>query len=182
MRLTSIRYELNPKPSKKKKLGLYAGTCRQVYNYMLARKIAVYEKDKTSLSPYELMKELTILKATDENFKHWNNVPSQALQQKILDLGKAYQNFFNNNAGYPKFKRKKDHNDSFRLPVSCNIDYSKWKVYIPKIGWVEIFKGHNKQIEGKIHQYTITHTATDRYFLAIQYEAPDREKTNNGKE
>lgn len=132
MRLTSIRYELNPKPSKKKKLGLYAGTCRQVYNYMLARKIAVYEKDKTSLSPYELMKELTILKATDENFKHWNNVPSQALQQKILDLGKAYQNFF--------------------------------------------------KIEGKIHQYTITHTATDRYFLAIQYEAPDREKTNNGKE
>lgn len=71
--------------------------------------------------------------------------------------------------------------DSFRIPVACGIDYGNWTVKVAKIGAVRFFKGHNKQINGKIKSYTVTHTPTDRYFISVMYETEDRIKLKNNK-
>ena len=145
---------------------------------MLDRRISAYKDRGETVSEAELMRQLTELKSEKEFLKE---APSQSLQQAIRNLSSAYSNFFKKNgSGFPKFK-KKNVRDSFRLPIPCYIDYDNWTVKVAKIGTIRFFKGHNKQINGKIRSYTISRTSTDRYFISILYETPDRVILNNGK-
>ena len=179
--LRSFRYELNPNKTQKELIKQTCGCCRLVYNYMLDMKITAYEENKINLSTFDLINLLPDLKNNQYSFL--KDAPSKALQQSIINLGTAYNNFFRkkNGTGFPKFK-KKGVRDSFRIPVACKIDYDTWKVKIAKIGEVKIFKGRNKQIKGNIKSYTVSHTGrTDRYYISILFEVPDKPKLNNNK-
>ena len=176
--LRAIKYELNPNGSQKEQIKRACGCCRLVYNTMLDRKISAYKESGKTISALELINQLPELTSEKEFLKE---VPSQSLQQAIRNLDSAYSNFFRKNgSGFPKFK-KKGARDSFRIPVACSVNYENWTVKVAKIGVVRLFKGHNKQISGKIKSYTISHTSTNRYFISILYETPDRAKLNNGK-
>ena len=176
--LRAIKYELNPTSNQKEQIKQACGCCRLVYNTMLDRKISAYKDRGETISAIELINQLPELKSEKEFLKE---VPSQSLQQAIRNLDAAYSNFFRKNgSGFPKFK-KKGVRDSFRIPVACVIDYDNWTVKVAKIGTIRFFKGHNKQINGKIKSYTISHTSTDRYFISIMYETHDRTRLSNCK-
>ena len=176
--LRAIKYELNPTNTQKVLIKQTCGCCRKVYNTMLDRKISAYKDEKKRVSVYDLIKELVPLK---EELPYLKEVSSHALQQSVMNMGNAFEQFFKRgNKGFPKFK-KKGHKESFRIPYACLIDYDNWEIKIAKIGTVKFFKGHNKQIEGTIKSYTITHTSTDRYFISVLYETEDRTKLNNNK-
>ena len=176
--LRAIKYELNPTNTQKDAIKQTCGCCRLVYNTMLDRKISAYKENGTTISAIELINQLPKLKSEKDFLKE---VPSQSLQQAIRNLDTAYTNFFRKGgSGLPKFK-KKGVRDSFRIPVACTIDYDNWAVKVAKFGTIGIFKGHNKQINGKIKSYTISHTSTDRYFISVLYETEDRAKLNNNK-
>lgn len=180
--LRAFRYELNPNKTQKEQIKQTCGCCRLVYNYMLDVKKTAYEVDKINLSKYDLINLLPNLKK-DSKYSFLKDVSSKALQQSIINLGTAYNNFFRkkNSTGFPKFK-KKGVRDSFRIPEACKIDYNTWKVKIAKIGEVKIFKGRNKPVAGNIKSYTISHTGrTDRYYISILFEVPDKPKLNNNK-
>lgn len=176
--LRAIKYELNPTNAQKVMIKQTCGCCRKVYNTMLDRKISAYKEDGRNISAFELINQLPKLKT---ELTYLKDAPSQSLQQAIKNLDTAYQNFFRKgSSGFPKFK-KKGAKDSFRIPVACTIDYDNWTVKTAKIGTIRIYKGHNKQIDGKIKSYTITHTNTDRYFISVLYETVDKPKLNNNK-
>lgn len=176
--LRAIKYELNPTKTQKEQIKQTCGCCRKVYNVMLDRRIHAYKESGTTISTAELMRQLTQLKAELIFLKE---APSQALQQAISNLDRAYSNFFRKGgSGFPKFK-KKGVKDSFRIPIACTIDYNNWSVKVAKFGTIRIFKGHNKQINGNIKSYTISHSSTDRYFISVLYETADKAKLNNGK-
>ena len=176
--LRAIKYELNPPNAQKVLIKQTCGCCRLVYNTMLDRKISAYKEDGRTISAIELINQLPQLKSELTFLK---NVPSQSLQQAIRNLDSAYANFFRKGgSGFPKFK-KKGCKDSFRIPIACTINYDNWTIKVAKIGTIRFFKGHNKQINGKIKSYTITHTSTDRYFISVLYETEDRAKLNNNK-
>ena len=176
--LRAIKYELNPTNTQKVLIKQTCGCCRKVYNIMLDRRISAYKDGKKKISTYDLIKELVPLK---EELPYLKDAPSQTLQQAIINMENAFKQFFNRgNKGFPKFK-KKGCKDSFRIPVACVIDYDNWTIKTAKIGTIRFFKGHNKQINGKIKSYTITHTPTDRYFISVLYETADRAKLNNNK-
>lgn len=175
--LKAIKYELNPTKMQKEQIRKTCGCCRLVYNTMLDRKITAYKENKTTLSTFELTNQIPALKKEKEFLKE---CPSQALQQAVKNMDTAYKSFFKKNGGFPKFK-KKGAKDSFRIPVACMIDYDIWMIKVAKLGWVKFYKGHNNQIDGKIKQYTISHTSTDRYFISVLYETSDRPKLNNNK-
>ena len=176
--LRAIKYELNPTNTQKVLIKQTCGCCRKVYNVMLDRKISAYKDGKKKISTYDLIKELVPLK---EELPYLKEVPSQTLQQAVMNMGNAFDQFFKRgNKGFPKFK-KRGYKDSFRIPVACVIDYDNWTIKTAKIGTIRFFKGHNKQINGKIKSYTITHTPTDRYFISVLYETADRAKLNNNK-
>ena len=176
--LRAIKYELNPTNTQKEQIKQTCGCCRKVYNIMLDRKISAYKDGKKKISTYDLIKELVPLK---EELPYLKEVPSQTLQQAVMNMGNAFNLFFKRgNKGFPKFK-KRGYKDSFRIPIACVIDYDNWTIKTAKIGTIRFFKGHNKQINGKIKSYTIIHTPTDRYFISVLYETADRAKLNNNK-
>jgi putative transposase len=176
--LRAFKYELNPTAEQKVLIKQTCGCCRKVYNTMLDRKITAYKNDKTSISFIELINQIVPLK---EEFTYLKEVPSQALQQAVRNMDAAYQNFFRKGgSGFPKLK-KKGQRDSYRIPVACTVDYDNWTVKTAKVGTIRIYKGHNKQINGKIKSYTISHTNTDRYYISILFETEDRKKLNNNK-
>lgn len=175
--LKAIKYELKLNKVQEQKIKQTCGCCRLVYNTMLSSKIDAYKKDKTNISSYDLINQLVTLKQEKSFLK---DVPSQALQQAILNMDTAYKNFFMTHKGFPKFK-KKGRNDSFRIPVACKLDFDKWTINIAKIGTVKIYKGHNKQIDGVIKSYTVRYTNTGRCFVSILYECANRQPLNNGK-
>ena len=176
--LKAMKLEIKPNKTQRTLINKTCGCTRLVFNLMLAEKIKVYKETNNSISSYDLIKKLPKLKEEKEFLQE---VPSQALQQSILDLDRAYKNFFKRgNKGFPKFK-KKNINDSFRIPIPCEINYDNWTVKLAKLGTVKIFKGHNKQIKGKIKSYTIKHTNTNRYFISILYETAEVSKCKNNK-
>lgn len=90
--------------------------CRRLYNAGLEQRIAVYRQNKGHLSCYEQMSQLPELKAS---FPEYGDVGSQALQEVLERLDRAYRAFFRRvkhgqKAGFPRFKSR-DRYDSFTL-------------------------------------------------------------------
>ena len=183
--LRAIRYELKPTKAQAEMIRRFCGCCRFIFNRMLDKRKKLYEESKESVSAYDQILELPALKKAEETC--WlSECPAQALQQAILDLECAYKNFFRRvkekkvKPGFPKF-RKKGVRDRYRIPVACKIDFEQWLIQLPKLGWVKIYRGHNKTITGKVHQCTVSCTSTGRYFVSVLYECEDRTPLENGK-
>lgn len=167
--LRAIKYELRPNATQRSLISRTCGCCRFVYNNALA-----YAKEHR-VSNYDLVKRLPGLKKELEWLKE---VPSQALQQSIIDLGKAFKNKWNGHNGWPVFHRKSQR-DAYRIPNSCEVDYSRYKVKLAKLGWVKFYR--DKPIDqSKIRSYTVSISATGRYYISLLYEAPDRAPLGNG--
>ena len=82
-------------------------------------------------------KVLTRLKAK-ESYAYLNDCPSQALQQTLKNMDKAFQRFFKKEAGYPVFKKKAKYKaihfpQGFQLLPEVN---GKGTIILPKIGHV----------------------------------------------
>lgn len=146
------------------------GCCRFVYNNGLNTKITQYEKDKTNISAYDLIKQLPQQK---KEFDWLKEVEAQALQQTLLDLGNAYTNFFKEHKGFPSY-HKKGIKDSYRsLKVKYNTRHS---IKIPKIGEVKVAEKLKKK--WNIRSATISKRA-GIYFvsLLVDYVPPKMGKT-----
>lgn len=174
--LKSIKYELNPTNGQKRMLNQAFGNCRFVYNWALNKKIKAYQEDKKTLSCFDLMKELTSFKKT-EDYEWLNLSGSQQLQQSIFNLDKAFSNFFKAKKGFPKFKSKHS-KQSFRIPQNVKVDYENYKFFVPKIGWIKFYK--DKHIEGVIKFATVSKTPTNRYFVSITFETQKKRKCGEG--
>lgn len=95
---------------------------------------------------------------------------SQCLQQACLNLGVAFNNFFEKRARYPKFKSKHG-KQSIQYPQ--NVKIADNQLILPKIGKVSAII--HREIEGKIKTVTLTKNCSEQYFAAILFE-DDKEK------
>jgi putative transposase len=114
------------------------GCCRLVYNLCLAQKKLERERsDPRSLTAFDQIKELTALKCDAEFLR---DVPHHPFVQSVMDLHKAFKNFFEGRAGFPKF-RKKGENDSFRYPDPKQVKIEAERIFLPKAGWSPRHRG-----------------------------------------
>lgn len=158
----AFKFRLIPTKEQEIMLSKTFGSCRFVYNYYLGKKIDLYKNEGKSMSYVECANNMKSLKKQYEWLKE---VDAISLQQSLRDLDKAYKNFFNGN-GFPKFKSKHNHNQSYRTQmVNDNIKIEGNKIKLPKIGWVE-FKKHRK-IQGKILNATVSRTSSNKCFVSI---------------
>jgi len=155
--LNIVKVRLYPSEEQKTILNKTFGSVRFVYNQMLEKKIKAYEKDKTSLSCFSLIKELPIMKKT--NFDWLKEVDSTSLQQSIKNMEKAYQGFFKLKRGYPKFKSRHHSRQSYQTTIA---KLKEDKLYLAKIGLIEM-RGFRK-FGGKLKTVSIS-------FEANQYHA-----------
>lgn len=168
--LKAFRYRIMPTASQAELINKHIGCARFVYNNTLAFKQSEYAKDKTNHSWVSLIKRLPDLKKESEWLKEVN---SQTLQQSIINMNSAFENFFKGRADFPKFKKKGKGKQSFNIPQGVSIDNGK--LIIPKFrGGIKIVL--HRQIKGTIKQATISRTPTGKYFVSILCETCEVEK------
>jgi putative transposase len=148
-----------------------AGARRFVWNWGLARRRQHYKATGKTLPLKTLMAELTVLKR-QPGMEWLNEADSQALQQVLKDLYRAYDNHFNPkmHTRLPKFKSRKRDRARFRLPQRVKIEDTK--VYVPKIGWVKIRQ--SQPVSEPTKSATFKRDARGQWFvtLAVEFEMP----------
>lgn len=110
--IKSIKVMLLPNNFQKTRLHQHAGAARFLYNWALAKEEENYEAGGKFISYYELAKELTEIKKTDE-YAWLNDISACTCQAAIKDACEAYNNFFKKRAKHPKFKSKNKSAPSF---------------------------------------------------------------------
>lgn len=159
----AYKFRIYPNKTQKRLIAQTFGNCRFVYNYYLNKKIELYKTEKKTLSFTECSNDLTKLKKELEWLKICDSV---SLQQSLRDLDRAYQNFFKNGFGYPKFKSKKTHRFSYRTNfTNNNIEFLNKHIKLPKLGFVRI---RDKQIpQGRILNATISRELSGKYYCSL---------------
>src|SRR5215468_580805 len=99
------RFRIEPTDSQEAALSRFAGARRFVFNWALQRRKETYQQTGKSIPWSELSVELTGLKRKP-GFEWLKEIDSQLLQQAVADCKKAFDNFFEKRARFPKFKKK----------------------------------------------------------------------------
>ena len=110
--IKSIKVQLSPNNKQLTKLFQYADCTRFAYNWAIAREQENYKQGNKFLSDNDLRKEFTQLKKQDDH-KWLNKISNNVTKQAIKDACNSYKRFFKGLSKYPKFKRKKNSNQSF---------------------------------------------------------------------
>jgi putative transposase len=166
----TYRFRMRPRRAQERALDRMAGARRFVWNWALRRWKDHCAATGQSISLKQLSAELTVLKAKPETA--WlNEVDSQALQQALKDLHRAFTNFFAKRARYPRFKSRKRDPARFRIPQRIKIEDDK--VYVPKIGWVRIRR--SREVDGTTKGATFRCEADGHWYvsLTVEFEMPD---------
>ena len=163
----AYKYELKPNIAQLIHLAKHAGVARFAFNWGLAKRIELYEKDKKSTNAIEQHRLLNTLKETE--FPWMYEVSKCAPQEALRDLDRAFENFFRGlkqgqKIGFPQYKKKGDR-DSFRLTGTIKIEGNK--VQLPRLGIVKLKE--TSKLQGKILSATISREA-DRWFVSLAVE------------
>ena len=86
-------------------------------------------------------------------------------------MDSAYQKFFKEHSGYPKFKSKRNNKKSYTTNFTNNnieVGFEKNKIKLPKLKWIKT-KIH-REFVGKIKSVTISQTPSGKYFVSVLVE------------
>ena len=108
--LCNIAFKFRVYPTKEQQILINKtfGCCRFVYNHFLATRRDAWVNNKESINYKQTSVMLTKLKK-DEQYKWLKEVDCTSLQNSLQDLERAYKNFFEKRAKYPRFKLKRVH-------------------------------------------------------------------------
>lgn len=167
----AYKFRFTPTKSQAEQLAKEFGAARWVWNRALREKEYAYQQWNVSLSAqYDVSRHITQYKKT-ETYSWLKDVADCCLKQKLIDLDKAFDNFFKGRAKFPKSK-KKEHGQSIRYTLDQrNIakNYYPGKLLkLPKLGelninWSRVPKGIPKMA-------TVSKTASGKYFVSFACE------------
>ena len=155
-----------------------AGTARFSYNWALARWKELYTAGNKP-SEVSLRRELNAIKK--EKYPWMLEVGKCAPQQAVKNLGTAFNRFFKKQGGYPKFKKKGEH-DSFRCdngPAKKGADAVQIKgrkIKIPRLGWVRMRE--HLRFQGQIHELHLKNHKSAN-LLQVRYKMRRRKVTDH---
>ena len=185
----ALKVRIYPSEEQKVILNKTFGCCRVVYNERLSEHIEYWNlyKDTQDRPKFKglLPKELRETKYPWLN----ENTIAEALMQSLRNCEQAYSNLFKSikgtrkgrKVGYPKFKSKKQHRDSFTLYVIRKenlVDFNSRTIFIPKLKNTK-FRIANSSLKSKWIQWflearplsmTISKNACGEYYCSILFE------------
>jgi putative transposase len=166
----TYRFRMRPKRAQAQALNRMAGARRFVWNWALRRWKDHSAATGKSITYNRLAAELTALKR-QPGLEWLGDVDSQALQQVLKDLCRAFANFFAKRARSPRFKSRKRDKARFRIPQRIKVE--EGKVYVPKVGWVRIRQ--SREVDGTIKGATFRREADGHWSvsLTVEFEMPD---------
>lgn len=164
--LIAFKYRLYPNKQQETMLLKHFGCCRWVFNWALADKTKAWQESKKRISRYDLDKQLPKLKKAAETT--WlSEVNSQTLQQSLVHLELAFDKFFREKKGYPRFKSKHGP-QAFSCPQSARVDEQSGTLSLPKIGWIPM--AFSRSFSGNIKTVTVSRMPTGKYFASLLVE------------
>src|ERR1035438_1882739 len=128
----------------------FAGSCRSVLNKALALQTANHAAGNKFIRYVEMA---NLLPAWKGEFGWLKQSPSQALQHALKNLDRAFTNFFEKRAGYPRFK-KRGYGDSFRFPQGFKLDQENSRIFLPKLGWLRY--RNSREVLGTVKNVTLS--------------------------
>jgi putative transposase len=169
--LIAHRIALAPNNVQATYLARAVGVARFAYNWALSewqRQYVARQANPALPAPsqFALRRQLNAIKR--EQYPWMLDVTKNAPQMAIIQLGKAFENFFAHRARYPRFRRKgvDDRftltNDQFRMDGK--------RFYIPKLGWVRMREA--LRFTGRIVSATVSRRA-DRWHVSITVDATE---------
>ena len=171
--LKATKVRLYPTPEQELALAKSLGCARWYWNFALNACIQHYQETGKSLKLATYKGMLPQLKKEYLWLKE--DCYSSVLQCVAINLDKAYKNFFEGRAKFPKFKSK-HHKQSIQYPQNVTVNGEFLKV--PKMG--EIKAVFHREITGKIKTVTISKTPTNKYFASILCEVEGSEVKETG--
>jgi len=170
-RLQAFKYELMPTGEQQRTMRRFAGSCRFVFNKALALQKDRYAQGEKKLGYAGLCRLLTEWR-NDRETPWLKDAPAHPLQQSLMDLERAYTNFFAKRAAFPRAK-KKWRGDSFRYPdpQQIKLDQGNSRIRLQKLGWLRY--RNSRAVLGEVRQATVSERA-GKWFISIlaQREAP----------
>ena len=183
MILRAIKIRLYPNRTQEQTLNKVLGCYRFVYNQMLALKQDAYDKDKTNLGLCELSKFFhgTLLK--DEQYAWLKEQNTKVMKQAIRQMLSAYDGFFKQHNGFPKFKSKHDNNSALFPCESISKSNSFETRHISLTKPLKNIKFHCSNLyferlqryKNNIKSATLSKTKSGRFFLSILIEMNEAE-------
>jgi len=161
------QYRFYPTNQQRQSLAQLFGCVRVVWNDA----VALCKKSEKLPSNGDLQK-IVITQAKTTLERQWlSEVSNIPLQQSIIDLGKAYKNYFDSltgkrkgqKVGKPKFK-KKTNQQSARFRIG-GFSINGESVYLAKIGNVEPI--WSRQLPSAPSSVTVIKDCSNRYFLSF---------------
>lgn len=169
----SYRYRIYPNKQQEEQIQKTFGCKRFVYNQCLAYRQEKYKNENISLSKFDCNNwKNQVLK---KEYPWLNEVDKWALDNAVVDMDNAYQKFFKEHRGYPKFKNKKNSRKSYKTNFmntsaggNIRIDFNDNKILLPKLKWVKA-KIH-REFNGIVKSAIISQVPSGKYFVSILIE------------
>ena len=162
--LKVVKVRIYPTKAQKVSLAKAFGTTRWVWNHFLALTNQTYKETGKGVAKYDMIKQLPKLKKQEET--EWlSETYSQSLQSVCLNLSRAFVNFFEKRAKYPRFKSR---HGKQSLTYPQNVRLAESKIYFPKLDWIDGVI--HRPIKGSIRTVTITKNSCDQYFASLMFE------------
>ena len=172
--LKAYKYRIYPNSGQKIQIAKTFGCCRFVYNRTLAYRKGIYEKEKKSVSKTDCNNYCN--RELKKDYEWLREVDKFALTNAIYNMDCAYQKFFREHAGYPKFKSKHDSHKSYTTNYTngnITVDFENGKVKLPKLKAVKA-KLH-REFRGQIKSATVSQAFSGKYYLSILVETEHKE-------
>ena len=173
-RLQAFKFQLRPNGQQERDMRRFAGACRFVFNRALALQNENHETGNKYI-PYTKMASWLIEWKSDTETQWLKEAPSQPLQQSLKDLERAYKNFFQKRAAFPRFK-KRGQNEAFRYPQGVKLDQTNSRISLPKLGWIRY--RNSREVTGEVKNVTIS-LSCGKWYISIQTEYEVSEPSHN---
>ena len=181
--LRAIKIRLYPNKTQEQTLNKVLGCYRFVYNQMLAQKQNAYKTDKTNLKVTDLSRWFhgTLLK--DEQYAWLKEQNTKVMKQAIRQMDGAYQKFFKQHNGFPKFKSKKDRQSAL-FPYDAISKHNTFEtkhisLTTPlkniKFRCSDLYFSRLQKYSKNIRSATLSKTKSGNFFLSILIEMEDTE-------
>jgi putative transposase len=156
---TATRIRLYPTAAQENTMARQFGCARWAWNDALTETRRLYQETGKGLGYESMTGRLPGLKQEHEWLKEAN---AQSLQQSLRNLSRAFVNFFERRARYPRFKSKFDP-QSIQFPQGVKVNEKR--VFLPKVGWFKAVI--HRPIMGEIKTVTVTREPCGHYYASI---------------
>jgi putative transposase len=170
----AYKFRLYPNKTTEQKLYWTLSRCRELYNAALSERRDSYKYTGKGVSYYEQKRDLVEIK--NEIREEYKDIASHVLQDVIMRLDKAMQNFFRRvkqgeKPGYPRFQGRNRY-DSFCYPDGAGWKLDGGKLHLSKIGTIKV-KVH-REVQGKIKTATMKQES-GHWYVIFSCDLPEAE-------